>query len=183
MNQKKTQMGTIAMRQFVDIFRQPGSEMYPVPWWAWNGSLEFEEMTRQIELMHDQGIYEFFIFALIGLEKPHFLSSQWFEYISFTISEAEKRGMKLWIYDDLNWPSGSAGGYAVKEHPEKREFVLRYSETRLEPGDYLPVNPVGALSFQWRCSDGEIIPAELDTFGCFRNSSNTPGELLIIRLT
>ena len=65
----------MSMQKFI----HPETEFYPVPWWAWNGNLNFDEMRRQLDLIHGQGIHEFFIFALQGLEHPVFLSEDWFK--------------------------------------------------------------------------------------------------------
>ena len=87
------------MSSLLASFGCPGSEFHPVPWWAWNGRLTKEGMCRQLDKMLQQGIYEFFIFALYGLEHPVFLQESWFEYIGFTLAECRRRGMKVWIYD------------------------------------------------------------------------------------
>ncbi|MBX7259954.1 MAG: hypothetical protein K1Y02_26605, partial [Candidatus Hydrogenedentes bacterium] len=34
------------------------------------------------------------------------------------VGEARKRGMMLWLYDECGYPSGSAGGVTLKDHPE-----------------------------------------------------------------
>ena len=62
------------MNIFTADFKNPPTAFYPVPWWAWNGELEFDEMRRQLDIMREQNIFEFFIFALRGLTKPDFLS-------------------------------------------------------------------------------------------------------------
>ncbi|MDD5597364.1 MAG: glycosyl hydrolase, partial [Victivallaceae bacterium] len=119
----------------MEIYKNPPTEFHPVPWWAWTGKMEKAEMKRQLGLMCEQGIYEFYIFPLYGLEYPVFLQDSWWEYITFTIEECEKRDMKVWIYDDLNWPSGSAGGWAVKEHPEYRMWMLQCRKIPLAKGE------------------------------------------------
>ena len=79
------------MSRFCSDFKNPPSEFYPVPWWAWKGEMEFPEMLRQLDLMQQQGVKEFFIFAASRLAKPVFLSDEWFEYVTFTLEEAQKR--------------------------------------------------------------------------------------------
>lgn len=158
-------------------FRNPPSELYPVPWWSWKGEMQFPEMLRQLDRLQAQHIHEFFIFGSTTLIRPAFFSEEWFEYVEFTLKEAEKRGMKVWIYDDLNWPSGSGGGYVVKNHPEKREFQLRYSSAKLKPGAYKPILPVGLLLAQWEGADGSFREAVPDEYGYFTNADSTEGTL------
>ncbi len=163
-------------------FTNPKTEFYPVPWWAWNGNLEFDEMRRQLDLMREQGVYEFFIFALQGLEHPDFLSEEWFKYVEFTLDEAEKRSMKVWIYDELNWPSGSAGGYVVRDFPEKREFVFRMSDNALNPGGFVLVDPENLVLLKQRLADGSFMDAEIDEYGYFTNKSSEPCHLYGVRI-
>jgi len=171
------------MNIFTADFKNPPTAFYPVPWWAWNGELEFDEMRRQLDIMREQNIFEFFIFALRGLTKPDFLSEEWFEYVKFTLDEAEKRGMKVWIYDELNWPSGSAGGHVVKDHPEKREFVYRFTENRLAPGDFVPVNQENLILLQKLSADGKLEDVPTDEFGYFTNDSSEKCRLFAVRIT
>ena len=167
----------LAGQNALAAFQTPPSELRPVPWWGWKGSLEFPEMLRQLDLMKEQGILEFFIFGSTALRRPVFFSEEWFEYIDFTLKEAEKRSMKVWIYDDLNWPSGSGGGALIKNHPEKREFQLRYAESKLAPGAFRSVDPVGLLLMRQEDADGAFHEVEIDGFGYFTNRSDRPVTL------
>lgn len=55
---------------------------------------------------------------------PNFLKKQWFDELRLILKECEKRNMKVWIFDDKGYPSGSADG-AVKENPEfKKKYLL-----------------------------------------------------------
>ena len=38
-----------------------------VPFWSWNGTLEEDELKRQIDLMIDKGIYGAFMHARAGI--------------------------------------------------------------------------------------------------------------------
>ena len=95
-------------------------EFAPVPWWAWSDRMNKAEMRRQLRLMKRSGIRQFFIYASYGLLHPVFLSDDWWDYVGFTIEECEKLGMHVWIYDDIAWPSGTAAGHVLREHPEFR---------------------------------------------------------------
>jgi len=161
---------------FVEAFKNPPAELYPVPWWSWKGDLEYTEMIRQLDMFKEQNIHEFFIFGSTCLSKPAFFSEEWFEYVEFTLHEAEKRNMKVWIYDDLNWPSGSCGGKLIKEHPELREFRVVYSSKKLNPGEFAPFNAVSLRLSMWEV-DGVFTPATPDEYGYFTNSGDKPGTL------
>lgn len=99
------------------LLTNPPAEYYPVPWWGWFGHLTPEKIQSHIKLMFDQGLREFFIFPAYGME-TEFLSEDYFRDIEFTVNECRKLGMKVWIYDEFNWPSGMAGGRVPRLHPE-----------------------------------------------------------------
>lgn len=88
-----------------------------VPFWMWNDKLEKEELSQQLQEIKERGMNQVIIHPRFGLETPY-LTDEWFEMVGFVINEAEKTGMKLWIYDELNWPSGYAGGAVLERNPK-----------------------------------------------------------------
>jgi hypothetical protein len=93
------------------------NDYYPAPFWFLNHKLEKAELLRQLELMKAQGINAFFLHPRAGLKTPYG-SREWFELIRYTAIEADKLGMKAWLYDEDPFPSGPAGGRIFMEHPE-----------------------------------------------------------------
>ena len=91
----------------------------PFPFWFWNGLLDSDLLIEQVDKMRAVGIDEFIIHARYGLQTP-FLSEDWFTAVEAVIQHAAKTGMKAWIYDELNWPSGS-GGQTIPKDPYRRE--------------------------------------------------------------
>ena len=120
----------ISMSKKLSPFREYGM----IPWWCWTGHMKKPEMYRQMKAMKEQGIDEFFVLPYFALEYPRFLEKSWFDYMAFTLETCKKLDMRLWIYDDLNWPSGTAGGRMTKEHPEYRTRYLRKIQEMIEPG-------------------------------------------------
>ncbi len=104
------------MNPFETAFHQQAAEHSACPLWFWNGALEPAELLRQIALMHQQGVLAFVIHARCGLE-VEYLSETWFARCGLVIEEAARLGMKLWIYDEDNWPSGYAGGRVLERDP------------------------------------------------------------------
>jgi len=41
-----------------------------------------------------------------------------FSYINTVVDAVEKEGLQLWLYDEKGYPSGSADGLTLKDHPE-----------------------------------------------------------------
>lgn len=100
------------LQTLTELFANPKPEHTACPFWFWNGDLNPDEIVRQIHLMHEKGIRAFMIHARKGLTVPY-LSEEWFERCRIAIEEAAKLGMKVWIYDEDNWPSGYAGGKVI----------------------------------------------------------------------
>lgn len=122
------------------LLAEPPGEYYPVPWWAWSGTLEPDLMHRQLHLMREQGIREFFIFPIYGMVPP-FMSEDYLERIGWTVQWCRELGMRIWIYDELNWPSGTAAGLVAKRHPDAIASNL-YLETYTEnPPENLDSDP------------------------------------------
>ena len=92
----------------------PGAEFRGAPFWAWNGKLEESELREQIRTMKQMGLGGFFMHSRVGLNTPY-LSEEWFELVAACADEAEKQGMKAWLYDEDRWPSGAAGGLVTKD--------------------------------------------------------------------
>ncbi|MEM2239381.1 MAG: glycosyl hydrolase [Candidatus Bathyarchaeia archaeon] len=91
------------------LFKKPSSEFKGVPFWSINDRLDPRETMRQIALLDEGGYGGVFFHAREGLVTP-FLGEEWFRAFSAAVDEAKKRGMYVWIYDELRWPSGFAGG-------------------------------------------------------------------------
>jgi len=153
------------MNPFLSAFKAPEPEHTACPFWFWNGDLEPDEIIRQIGLMFDKGIRSFVIHARVGLTVAY-LSETWFDRCELALEEAKRRGMKVWLYDEDNWPSGYAGGRVLArnadyvaqhlalerhylsegetlqlllEHPEQVRAVLA---CRIEQVEALPANPL-----------------------------------------
>lgn len=106
-------MKNIEARKFIN----PPKNYSMAPFWFWNDGLDSEKLLYQLQEMYDKGVYECVIHARRGLEVDY-LSEEWFEKIREVAGYAKKLGMRLWIYDENNWPSGYADGKVVAEDPD-----------------------------------------------------------------
>ncbi len=94
-------------------FQHPGCAFRGAPFWAWNGTLDPQELRRQIRLMRKMGLGGFFMHSRVGLNTAY-LSRDWFACLRACVEEAEKEGMRAWLYDEDRWPSGAAGGLVTR---------------------------------------------------------------------
>ena len=69
------------------------------------------------------GIDEVLLYPRSGCE-IEYLSDNWFDTVSNFIDTAIDLDMKIWLYDDFNWPSGDAGGRVTKI-PEYRLLAIK----------------------------------------------------------
>lgn len=100
--------------QFVD----PPREFGMVPFWFWNDDLEDAEILRQIGEFHAQGCGGFIPHARIGLSRRiGYLTPEYFRVLRVAVEEAARLGMKVVLYDEGSYPSGSAQGRVVAENP------------------------------------------------------------------
>ncbi len=100
-------------KTFIDSLNYTPSSI--IPFWFWNGNMTKKEIKRQINLIKDVGINELMIHARSGLEQEY-LSEEWFELVGFALDELKKNNMKVWIYDEFDWPSGTAGGKVLENN-------------------------------------------------------------------
>ena len=123
-------------------FLSPLDEFTPIPFWFWNDELQEKEIERQIEEFCKKGVKGFVIHPRKGIPQSiPYLSDVFMHYVKFAVEEAKKRNMKVVLYDEAMYPSGSAHGLVVKENPEYATRALRMEEgsslPKLEEGETL----------------------------------------------
>ncbi len=95
-------------------FANPSKEYSPVPFWFWNGEMRDDEIVYELEEMASKSIYEAIIHSRKGLTFEY-LSDEWFHKVDVALETANRLGMRLWIYDENDWPSGYAGGRVLQK--------------------------------------------------------------------
>ncbi len=116
-------------------FAQPPQQHRFAPFWFLNHDLTEEETRWQIHEMHRQGVGGFILHARHGLMTPY-MSEAWLRQIEVAVEEAALLGMKAYLYDENNWPSGPADARVIRERPEFRMSGVRLSQDlRVRPGE------------------------------------------------
>ena len=105
-------------------FATPPMEYRPAPFWFWNDHLESKRLVEQFDALVDAGMGGAVLHARGGLDASEYLDETWFDAIGAVVERAAERGAKTWLYDELGWPSGSAGGRVLRAHPELRSMRL-----------------------------------------------------------
>lgn len=90
--------------------------------------------------MREKGIESVIVHPRYGLD-VEYLSDQWFEIFGWCVREAKRLGMRIWIYDELNWPSGTAGMTIQKADPNFQSKYLCVEASPLSEIDFDSFRP------------------------------------------
>ncbi len=104
---QKMQMPTAAEVQKSWI--NPPSEYGPEPYFGMNGPVTIESLSHDLDTMKSRGFHTVTAQAGGGMTTTY-LSHEYFAFFKQFIAEAKKRDMRVWIVDDIGYPSGFAGG-------------------------------------------------------------------------
>ena len=108
---------------------EPSSEFSPMPFWFWNDKFDENEIISQIGRMNEKGVNGFVIHPRIGIPREiPYMSEKYLGYVRCAVEEAARLGMKVILYDEGMYPSGSAHGEVVKKHPEFATRGIRCEE-------------------------------------------------------
>lgn len=125
-------------------FLNPGSEFSPIPFWFWNGDLKESEIISQIHSFKEKGVDGFVIHPRMGIPKSiEYLSDNFMFLVLAAVKEAARLDMKVILYDEAMYPSGSAHGMVVMHNPKFASRGLQMtvsdkkSDLQLEPDDKL----------------------------------------------
>ncbi len=113
-------------------FQSPENGYHPLWSWVWNGALDHETILSQLDSFVSLGIHRVYIIPEPEEFRPQtaptelrdYLSDEFLAFTEFTVKEAKKRGIDMWLYDEAGWPSGSANWMTTKDHPELRRKKL-----------------------------------------------------------
>ncbi|MCM1184277.1 MAG: hypothetical protein NC337_12975 [Roseburia sp.] len=132
--------------QFLDNIKNPPKEFTPIPFWFFNDRPEEEKIRRQLADYVDKGVEGLVLHPRIGIpEEIPYLSAPYFEAVNCVVRTARQLGMKIVLYDEGMYPSGSAHGLVVAENADYASKGITLSDspsggqalTRLADGRYL----------------------------------------------
>ena len=110
------------LREAAANFKTPPREYGAIqPFLSWNGPDAKEiraRIVRDLDRLSANGVFVFNLSP--GRGEPKYLSPEHMAQVKFVVEEAKKRGMKLWIQDECDYPSGMAGGLINTEYPQLR---------------------------------------------------------------
>ena len=160
-------------------FITPAGEFHPLLCWLWIGDLTKEQIAEQIAEMKKEGFHEFLIYPGFGMMVPY-LSDAYFELVGHAVGRAAAEGMKVWLYDEYNWPSGVAAGRVIREHPEYRMVYLRHFQRDIASGaddrqmTFGLAEGESLVRAEAFCQDGRRIPLGRECLNGSTLSSGSP---------
>src|SRR5271157_4974009 len=189
------QIAVPSVRDVAANFQKPPREYGAIqPFLGWNGPDAKDRMARivqDLDRLSAAGVYV--INMSPGRGEPKYLSPEHMAQVKFVVQEAAKRGMKLWIQDECDYPSGFAGGKVSEEVPQLTMQALD-ADIRISvmPGQTLkmptPPDTLGALAVF--ASTGAVQTVPIDAGGIdWRAPAPPPGaagypkpwELILVR--
>jgi len=112
-------MGENAMSTERNPLLTPEEEFSPIPFWFYNDAFEGEKIKRQLADYVEKGVNGFVLHPRIGVpEDMPYLSEKYFDAVKFIVKTAASLGMRVVLYDEGMYPSGSAHGMVVDANPE-----------------------------------------------------------------
>lgn len=94
-----------------------------IPMWALTGHPTKEHLEKQLESFNGIGIERIMLYPRYGYEYEY-MGEEWHRICGDCISFASKHSMKIWLYDEVNWPSGSCAGRVARKNESYRSKRL-----------------------------------------------------------
>ncbi len=148
-------------------FSNPPRDYGILPFWFWNDDLEDQELLRQIHEFHAKGFGGFLIHPRVGLSRRvGYLTAEFFRLVRLVVEEAARLSMKVVLYDEGSYPSGSAAGQVVAHNPDhaSRCIIARQQVIVGPATGYWHPNPGRALNDELLAvvAGREVAPGVLD---------------------
>jgi hypothetical protein len=119
--------------EFLKELKCPGDDYSAVPFWFYNDAFDAGKVRAQLLDMKEKGVSAFVLHPRIGIPKDiPYLSDRFFDAVRFIVRTAASLEMKVCLYDEGMYPSGSAHGAVVAENPDWAARGLCVAKT---PGD------------------------------------------------
>ena len=141
----------------------PRSAAAVLPFFFLNHRLEPARLQARIREIHAAGGDGFFLHAREGLATPY-LSEEWFAAVATCLDCARQLGLRAWLYDEMPYPSGAAGGEVVRRRPEFIEQSLHRQQRRA----------AGGRRLAWPLGDGVML-------ACYARRRTGRREILNLR--
>jgi hypothetical protein len=182
-----------SLREAAANFKAPPHEYGAIqPFLSWNGGDAKDRMARivqDLDRLSANGI--FVINVSPGRGVPLYLTPEHMDQMKFVVQEARKRGMKIWLQDESDYPSGFAGGKISQLYPQLgMQGIVADIQVRVQAGQTLtmpvPSDTLGIVALQTGYQDRQlraVIPIPLPSDGQLKwtvpKEGTTPNEPML----
>ena len=112
------------IQQLLGYLQNPQEEFTPIPFWFFNDKPDRKIIKQQLEDFIDKGVNALVLHPRIGIpEEIPYLSKAYFDAVRYVVETAAGLGMKIVLYDEGMYPSGSAHGIWLMGHPAESDDV------------------------------------------------------------
>src|SRR5215218_1783689 len=142
--------GTGATDAFLHRLRRAPAEFGAMPFWFWNDDLDEAELLRQLRALAAGGCGGVTVHPRIGLSpRVGYLTAEYFRLLRLVVEECARLGLRVILYDEGSYPSGSACGQVVAADPAHAARALILQQRALS----------GPWRGAWRVADGRSLLA------------------------
>ncbi len=151
-------------------FLCPDAFYRPTYIWTWNDRIISGTLRFQLKDMHGRGIGGVWQFpwpncrphTMPSTMSPAYLGKRYLQLYKRMVQEADRLGMKVWLYDEGGFPSGGAFGRVVRENPQLAEQTLIRKELTPKPGTIIkiPSDCITAFLYRGRFLIRQVKPSE-----------------------
>jgi hypothetical protein len=135
--------------QMAAWFKEPPAQYRSRPLYWLNGKLDSAVLRDQIQAMRDQCGFGGFAPLPMPTGEPKYLTDGYFERYGEMLKMARELGLKVILYDDIDFPTGSAGGRMAERYPGDMLKNLRKEEKEFS----------GPQAIEWRIPQGVLMAA------------------------
>ena len=129
-----------SVRDVAANFKAPPHEYGAIqPFTSWNGPDAADRKARIVQDLDRLAANGIFVVNVSpGRGEPLYLTPEHMDQMKFVVQEAAKRGVKIWLQDESDYPSGFAGGKIKKLYPELgMQGIVADIRVRVAPGQTL----------------------------------------------
>jgi hypothetical protein len=150
------------VREAAANFKTPPREYGAIRWLTNGGEITRARIVSELDQSLANGVFVVNVGWGSRL-KPKYLSPEQLALAKFAVEEASKRGMKVWMQDEGNYPSGMAGGLIDTEYPQLRmQAIVADLRASVAAGQTLtlpmPPGTLGAFSVKGSDQSTALIP-------------------------
>ena len=173
----------VDLRKVVDLnldefgfkqFSNPDSFYWPGYFWSWNDTMTKDIISKQLADMASHGALTvtplplpqgFRPVTMPTLMTPDYMTPAYLDLFHFAAEKCHSLNMKIWLYDEGGWPSGSCLGRVVAKNPSLGAQSL--SRQIFTPGKgtvfAVPLNCLAAFLYQRDTKIRQLTPGKTET--------------------